>query len=1360
MNQIHSKVTLLTICIFCLIVTPLYGYCQNRSFNSWNIEDGLSTNNIFAITQDKTGFIWIGTGDGLNRFDGKEFRVFKPKLKPPVNEVQYSINCLQADSNNTLWVGTDFNLLAYDIKNSQFKEARFEGLDFPVYVHCLFLDAENKIWAGTGKGLFFLQNTDNLYFKKFKVAQSNNILNRTINSIFIDKKKFIWVGTNDGLVKINNSNINKPYVYYKHDLQDENSISSNTISAITADTYGNIWVGTQNEGINLYNHITETFSRINTNSKTISLSNNFVRKIVPDKQGNIWVGTQEGLTFLNWQKKISTNFVHKPSDTHSLSQNSIHSIYIDKNDLVWVGTFFGGINLINPFPTKFNSWQNDGSATGLSNNVVSSIVSDTKGNLWVATEGGGISYYNKKSGKFMYYKYGSNSIGTNLIKTIFRDKNGNIWIGTHGGGLNVYNNGVFKKYLYKPESPAFFNSEISTIAEDKYNNLWLGIQGGIKEVIIYKKNGTNLTEISKEYNRKLVKGIDTKKIFPDSRNNIWIGTSNGLFIIKNGTKTIDSANHFVNVKNQKNLSITCIQEDRQGNMWFGLEKGKLKKYNSTSHKVFSYNLNSKGNENSLYGILEDERGYIWVSTESGLIKLNPSTGDFNRYTKVDGLPSNTFNYNAYFKDEDGVFYFGGFKGLISFNPLSFYDNNINAPIEFTGLKTLNQSGISAIDPNSKLQLKYNQNIFTIEFAILNYIKPEKNRYAYKLKGFDDQWIETETPSVTYMNLPEKKYTFLVKGSNNDGKWTQIKELHIEVLPPIWRTWWAYLLYFLLTSSVLFFIIRFFYLQALFRKENALHQNKLDFFTNITHEIRTHLTLILLPVDKMISNIAKDSYLQQQLQNIKRNANNLIRLSEELMDFRKAETENLALQVAPNDIVAFVKSIYEHFIDTSLSRNIHISFTHNIQRQILYFDSEQLEKVFFNLINNAFKFTPDGGKIQVHISEIKSQIEISIIDNGVGIAPEYKDKLFNNFFQINDSDSQNKGYGIGLALSNKIITLHSGKIKVDSTSNSENSQERKTTFSVFLRKGYEHFTQKNIIAKPKVTISNSEIKDKQLIEDNIIDILAADAHLTKRKCTVLVVDDNPEIRNNLQDMLTGTYTVILKNDGLEGWLCATEQLPDLIVSDVMMPNENGFQFCNRIKSDARTCHIPVILLTAKSTQQDHIEGLNIGADIYLTKPFSSEILKLNIRNLLATSERIKENIRRIIQHELPAGNNNSISIETTNPLDNEFLKNVIHIIEEYLDDAEFNVSVLSQKVAMSPPVLYKKIKAISNLTVNEFIKSVKLQKAADMLKQNTMAVYEVCYAIGFQDKKYFSREFKKKYQYTPKQYALLHQKETI
>ncbi len=1351
-----KNITYCLVLIYCCIfVNRVNG--QEISFDSWNMESGLSQNSVVAICQDDKGFIWLGTNKGLNRFDGKEFKIYKHNPSIPETIASNEVTALLFDSKKQLWVATLSGLQVFDARKQQFLPVPLSppGGKIPV-IFCMYEDSEGNIWVGSGSGIFRLISREPYKFEKVAAPKKPGGEELSVRSIFRDRQKNLWLASNTGLYKAVVTPGGLKYTVYLNNPGNPNSISSNIITSVKADKYNNIWVGTQSKGISLFHPQNESFTNINTQSAGLNIINNHIRVIMPDSAGNIWVGTQEGLSMLNLDQQKFTHYQHNPLDKKSLSQNSVHSIFIDNYGSVWVGTFFGGINVTNSLQTNFRVMQSTGYNNGLSNNVVSSVVTDNNHNVWIGTEGGGLNFYNSQNRQFTYYKYNDKSqLGSNLIKKVFKDADGNIWVGTHAGGLNLFKNNAFVKYFLKTEDPGFLRSEIPAIAEDADKKLWIGTQGSIKQLNVYKRSGVELTDISSYYDREILKNKDIKTIYPDSHNNIWIGTSAGVYTLPYNTQKVVQLNPVLKDAALNKSYITCIQEDHAGNIWIGIENGGLKKYNPQSKSIVSYSTANGLPDNNVLGVLEDNNYNIWFSTGNGLVRLHPPSGNMQVFNKADGLPSNTFNYNASYKDQEGVFYFGSYNGVVSFKPESFHTNTTKPNLVFTTLKTLNQKEGEDITNVDQLKLTHKQNVFTIEFALLNYIKPQKNKYAYMLRGFDDYWTETAQPSVTYMNLQPGKYNFIVKAANNDGTWSHIKELPVVVLPPFWKTWWAYLFYLLLFSTLLFFIVRFFYLRELIKKEEALHQSKLDFFTNVTHEIRTHLTLIMSPVNKMVDDRASDMYLQHQLHNIKKNADSLLRLSEELMDFRKAETENLKLNIAAGNIVHFVQEIYESFTDLSLSRNISIGFTHNIENSELYFDKEQLEKVFFNLITNAFKFTPDGGKIQVHITDQGHTVKVAVTDNGRGIAPEYKDKLFSNFFQVNDYGSQNKGFGIGLALSNKIAQLHGGSIEVDSKI--MGNDERETSFAVILRKGNKHFNSNFTAVAPVVIIeSNKDSKNVNITTPvNEENPAWQDDFINDKLLNILVVDDNEAIRNTISEILDSRYRIVQCENGATGWEYAIEHIPDLIISDVMMPEVDGLLFCNKVKTDIRTCHIPVILLTAKSTQQDHIEGLVKGADAYLTKPFNNKVLELNVRNLLITRERMREKVQQYMQ-DAPTTEVQAIEPEqlpVPDAQDNDFLKELLLIINNHMDDPEFNIAVLSRKIGMSTPVLYKKVKALTNLSVNDFIKSVKLKKAAELLQLNKMAVYEVCYAIGFQDRKYFSQEFKKRYGVGPKEYAL-------
>jgi signal transduction histidine kinase/DNA-binding response OmpR family regulator len=646
-------------------------------------------------------------------------------------------------------------------------------------------------------------------------------------------------------------------------------------------------------------------------------------------------------------------------------------------------------------------------------------------------------------------------------------------------------------------------------------------------------------------------------------------------------------------------------------------------------------------------------------------------------------------------------------------------------------------------------------VFTIDFAVLNYIKSDKNRYAYKLEPFDKDWVHTDIPSAPYTNLSPGSYTFFAKGSNNDGVWGKAVTLHIKVLPPFWETTWAYCLYVLFVGSIVFLLARFFILRSLLRRDKELTHLKLNFFTNISHEIRTHLSLIFGPVEKLILE-EKGGTQTRQLQIIKKNSDSLLQLVNELMDFRKAETGNLKLHIAEHNVVTTISEIYNSFYDHGVSANITIDLVTSADNIPLYFDKIQLEKVLFNLLHNAFKFTSSGGYINVLVEDRNDSVTITVTDNGKGIAPENLKNLFENYFQENDHGKQNTGYGIGLALSKSIIELHKGSITVESKIAASGNR---TSFVVNLRKGAAHFKNATLVRTPVNDFLNVQ---KPVLNDSLvapfIDHVSPPRYLPKdKKQTILLVEDNPEVRSFIAEFLQNHYKIITCENGVKGWEAAKEHIPDVVISDVMMPEMDGFTLCNNLKGDESTNHIPVILLTAKASGANHIEGLKMGADVYLTKPFSIEVLLLQVTNLLNASERI----RRSFKEQITATYSNVLSTdpekntqatrELVNTIDNEFINKLVRIIEKDIDNLAFGVPELAREIGMSQPVLYKKLDAVTGMSVNDFIKSVKMNNAGILLKTKRYTINEVAYMVGFSDRKYFSKEFKKQYGKTPTEF---------
>ena len=1342
-----------------LVQLPVKG--QELSFNQLMTKNGLSQNSIFAIAQDSQGFMWFGSRYGLNRYDGNRFRLYKSTTADTNTLSDDYINALFSDSKKELWVGTSNGLNRFDPKKNSFeriylREGQINKSNTPII--SIYEDRKGNLWVAAKNGLYLLSDRKT---KKFSPARQlgldKKIAGSEVQSLYEDSKGDFWIGTNNGLGRLRFSN-NKLKIlqFFTHAAGQPESLSDNSVTAITEDLEHNLWIGTENGGINLFHKTTNTFSRyLHKEGVKNSLVHNAVRKIIRDKKGQLCIGTQEGLSLFDPAKKTFQTYQHRTAVNQSLNQNSIYSLYEDHSGSLWIGTYYGGINVAYAHATNFKTFQYNEKQTGISHNVISSIIADQNENLWIGTEGGGLNYFDQQRRQFSSYKVKAadlSSLGSDLVKVIYKDRTGDIWVGTHGGGLNLFDpaSHSFKRFLVTGKEIKTSRSEIVALLEDDRGALWIGSQTGIR---IFNKSKTSLSPYPEIPAIRKIRDHNVKFLFEDSRKNIWIAATTGLYLLDANRQSLQSfklPRGSNSVNNNANF-INCIQEDKAGNIWIGLYYGGLSKY-EISRKIFSKTYTTKDglSHNNVVGILEDGKQQLWISTSNGLSRFNPKNQTFRTYTTSDGLAGDEFNYNSFFKTKAGEMYFGGYNGLTHFFPDQIEKNEEQASIAFTGLKLFNNPvSIHAADGllkedigfTEKLVFHYGQNVFAIEFALLNYIKSNKNKYAYKLEGINEEWIESRSPVATYTNLPSGTYTLLVKGANNDGIWSETASMQIEILPPIWKTWWAYIFYAALLGLILFFITRFFYLRGLLLKDEELHQIKLNFFTNISHEIRTHLTLIMAPVEKLLEGRQSDNLIGQQLTSVKNNADRLLKLVSELMDFRKADTKNLKLRVAAYDLILFLKDIYAAFEDLSGKKNIHFSFHYDQEPLMLYFDKEQLEKVFFNLLSNAFKFTPDQGHIRINIQTEQNRVLISISDTGRGIAPQYLEQLFVNYFQVDDHSIQNTGYGIGLALAKNIIELHKGNIKVSSKPASE-AEAGFTRFELQLLRGNAHFAAQQLSApiqsQPSPTPTEDPVRQIAEHPENPV----PQSKEIKRP-TVLIVEDNWELRALISSTLEPDYEVLVAENGLEGWHIATTEIPDLIISDVMMPEMDGFTLCNQLKSDERTSHIPVLLLTAKSDQTDQISGLSQGADIYLTKPFSTRILQLQVHNLLEAREKMRKKYSR----ELILEPNQVV----VNPVNEQFLSRLIGIIEEHMEEENFGVDLLAEKIGMSQSVLYKKLKALTDLSVNDFSKSIRLKKAAQLLLQKHYTVYEVGYMVGFSDRKYFSREFKKQFGQTPSQY---------
>jgi ligand-binding sensor domain-containing protein/signal transduction histidine kinase/CheY-like chemotaxis protein/AraC-like DNA-binding protein len=1332
---------ILLLLLFCCNLLFVAG--QSPAFDHLTVENGLSQNSVMSIVQDHRGMMWYGTRYGLNRYDARQFRVYTKSLPGQGLTDDYIIT-LFCDSDNTLWAGTLAGLNRYDARQDVFVPVNIQRPNRNV--NAILEDRQRRLWVTSGNTLLV---ADQLGKPAFHTVQ---VFPEDIKCVFETSNRLLLIGTGKGLYLQKGTSF---------ELIPHTILAGSYIASIAEDAYHTFWIGTYGNGLLHYTPATGQAEQfLHTDGLAGTIPNNNIRKVLLRRDGSLWIGTQEGLCRKLPGSNQFAGFLHSDADPASLSQNSVHSLYEDRDGTLWIGTFFGGINSLSGYRTPFHVYRSNSTPARLSNNTVSSIAEDASHNLWIGTEGGGLNYIDRKTGTSTYYRHAADnpaSISSNLVKAVYRDKDGQLWAGTHGGGLNLFNPSgkTFTRFFYKDKDANSLTSEITCLNEDGAGRFWIGTQKG---VMVFRRSGqTLLPDPAMQQQMQVFSNVMVLFIFRDSGGQVWLGTESALYLLHQD-RLLQLAGPATGSK--LSFRINCINEDAAGNIWVGTYYNGLYRYNRNGQLQEAFTQQKGLPDNNVVGILEDARQQLWISTGNGLSKYDPLQHQFRNYYTDDGIAGNVFNNNAFFKTAAGEMFFGGYNGLTSFFPNDIRENKTPPSVAFSALSVLGQP-VSAGDSTgllqqdisytSRIHLQHTQNMFAVELSVLNYIKQGKNRYAYQLQGSDKEWKYTSDPVFRFSNLPPGNYVLLAKGSNNDGYWSQPVSIQIQVDPPFWKTWKAYTLYALALAALLFLVTRFFFLREWVKRNNALTQYKLNFFTNISHEIRTHLSLITGPAENLLLDENNHPQTRQQLQVMKQHSESLLQLVNELMDFRKAESGYLHLQVSDWELVGFLQDILHAFHTLSVNRNITASFHTGTPAVTLWFDKVQLEKVFFNLLSNAFKFTGSGGTVHLQVEETPDTVIVQVTDSGKGIAPENLHQLFDNYYQENDYGVQNNGYGIGLALAKSIVTLHHGNIAVESRQQ-QNTLAGYARFTVTLKKGKDHFEANSIYTH---TVPQREAVAATPVYTPATETGALPAPETSH--TVLLVEDNPEIRQFITRALQGQYHFVEAENGLQGWETATELIPDLIISDVMMPVMDGITLCRQLKSDQRTSHIPVILLTAKATIEHQITGLQTGADLYLPKPFSIQVLALHIYNIIAARERLWQRFGRppevaALPFETEAVQPAAHDTEVLHPLDAAFISNITQIIEENIFEPDFTIAVLSTKAGMSQPVLSKKIKAVTGLSTNDFVKSLRLKKAAVLLREKRYTVYEIAYMIGYEDSKYFSKEFKKYFGKLPSVYA--------
>jgi signal transduction histidine kinase/ligand-binding sensor domain-containing protein/DNA-binding response OmpR family regulator len=1318
------------------------------SFSKYSVSEGLSQSTVFAVYQDSEGFIWIGTrGGGLNRFDGYNFDVFMHNSADSSSLSHNEVLSINEDSDNSLWIGTrGGGVNRFDRDKQCFVRYQLDSVE-DVPVKSIFEDENKTLYLGTFKGLYY-KSYDSDEFQLFSSGFNETLMITSVLGLSADT---LLLAARSGLYKVSKKSGDFIKVF---EISPDPVFGEYYQVPMLADSKGNIWFGSP---LGLHVFTDSGLKTVRKNPFDVDLLRGAeIRVIYEDKNGYLWIGYSDGLIKLDPGTSEYTSFKSKANDFNSLSHNSVFSITQDKDGNFWIGTWGGGLTFMGFIPPKFQHFFYNSNGNSLSNNIVSSFAEAEDG-MWIATEGGGVNHFNPSTGRFALFSDKTGKyLQSNHIKALYKDSDGMLWIGTWGEGVYRYNpvTKIIKRYLS--------DSKIFALGEHPAGQMWVGAIHGLHR-IDFKKD--TITHYTKDENSSGLKSFFITTIFKDSRGNIWVGTPDQGLYFYNKFKD-EFVNFSVQPGNPNSIIdnyIISITEDSDGDLWIGTSSG-ICRFDSEDQLFFDMTEEIELPNRFINGLVFDHNSDLWISTNKGITRYNTQTGISRNYDVKDGLQSNEFNRGAFFKNNANEIFFGGINGFNSFNPDELQDNEIPPKVMITNFKLFNETVIPGDETNilkkrisetREIVLTHNQSNFTLEFVALNYILPEKNRYKYKLEGYSDEWVDLGNKrSISFMNLRNGKYVFRLIASNNDSVWNENgASLNITILPPPWMSDWAIAGYFILIAIMVFFFHKLISWRLTERNRIAyekkekeriedLNQMKLKFFTNITHELKTPLTLITAPLDNLLNDEISREKKEYYYKLIKGNITRLKSLGNQLIDFRKAEQEYYKPAVKRGSLKEFIFNVSESF--TELAEHKKINFVVDCpdkNNTDQWFDPEILEKILFNLLSNAFKFTSEGGSIRLMMKLTDNLATISVKDTGIGISPGEIPFVFDRFFTSKTPEKSNfTGTGIGLSFAKMLTEVHHGTIEVESEKG--NYSEFFVTIPVDIE-----FYSSDELKDDTTAISfgnDSEPDENEYVYlESQTNEPSEDEELSEFAEILLLVEDNEDIAQYLINQFSDKFKVYRASNGQDGYEMARELLPNIIISDIMMDKMTGLELCKKVKSDILTTHIPVVLLTVLVTSANKMEGLEVGADAYVEKPFEIKYLRTVVYNLLKQRAAMKE--KYLLENIHAAGGINSST-------DSKFLGKVEEILESHYSDPDFSIVNLSEKLNVSRSQLFRKFKSVTGKSPSDFIRVVRLKKAAEIILREEIGVNEVAYKVGFNSPSYFILSFKKYFGKTPKEYA--------
>ncbi len=1318
--------TLVILIIVILACQYLLAQESNITFEHFSINQGMYETNITSVIQDKTGFLWFGTWSGIEKYDGYNFIHYNNLDGNSINNI--FVNTIYEDKEGIIWIGTWYGLQNYDQNSGLFTHIKLHSDKFETEQNTNVLSiCEDKygiLWVGTESGLYKLDKVS----RKFKYIRNDkldpkSISSNNVNAIYEDRAGELWFGTGRGLDKFDKKSGKFIHLWYNPSTKSD--WTNYWVNTIFEDRNGIIWLGTR-EGIISFDQTTGSFTPY------IKEKDNSISSICEDKSGTLWIGSwQFGLYSFDKRTKNINHYLHEKNDTGSLSNNTVTSVYCERSGTIWITTLDGGVNKINRTKQPFKKYLFDG---------VYSIVKGKNDVLWIGTSNGW-NKFDPKTEEIISHSFGNDYL-------IAEEESGDLWMGKASGA--IYKQDIKGRITnYYDSLGREFDKYVTCLSKTPDGSVWIGTDDG----------GAYKIDSNKNLIKKVLQVINRVKDFHlDNTGLLWIGSINGGLICYDPTNNVVVKHFLPNPGNPESIKsdvVFNILEDQTGSLYFGTNNG-LGRYDPSLNKFDFFNDRYGLPHNLVWQILADNHSNFWLSTWKGISKFDTKTNKFQNYDASYGLPENGLSITNGCKTKNGEMYFGCSSAVVRFHPDSIKNNPFIPPIVITSVRENDEP----VPLNKKIDLSYDRNFLSFEFIALSYVSPERNQYAYKMEGVDKDWVYSGTRRfASYPNLDPGEYVFKVKGSNNDGVWNEVEtSIAIIISPPFWKTWWAYSIYSLLFVFSLYGIRRYELNrlklkdkikmdQTVLKEKEETEKIKSRFFANISHEFRTPLTLILGPAEKIISS-SSDEIIKKDASVIKRNSKRLLQLVNQLLDLSKIEAGKLKLEVSKGNIVSFVKGIALSFESLSESKDITLKISSDKEFIELYFDKEKMNKILTNILSNALKFTPEGGKITVSLkqknnSEGAGTVEIKIRDTGIGISAEEIPKLFDRFYQVDSSQTREfEGTGIGLALTKELVELHQGSIRAESEKGSPDKVGTGwTEFTLEFPLGRNHLKDEEVL-KTEILLDESDIlidEDKYFMTNDIKEEL--DGELTKSKNIILVVEDNYDMREYIKESLSDSYVIEEAINGEQGVRKAEAIIPDLIISDLMMPKMDGNELTRILKNDERTSHIPIIILTAKSGQENKIEGLQTGADDYLTKPFDLQELRVRVENLI--------NIRKKLQEKFSKGEFLSKPLEKKlKSIDEKFLAKVIEVIEKHLSEEDFSIEECSSEVGLSRTHFHKKLRALVGKSPSQYLRTVRLYRAKQMIEEEKGNISEIAYSVGFSSPAYFSRCFKEEFGYPP------------